>query len=115
MHCPEQVHIISRSMDWVIRDFIGCITPNRKDSNVQMISIVMYRDVVSSLLGHIREVNIIVKHILSRMIVRIVWEDIVMRKVILVRIMNSLMREVIEGKIISKHILIVRMVRIELG
>ena len=75
---------------------------NRKDSNVQVTCVSMTRDVVSSLLGHVREVKIIVKHILIGMMVRIVWEDIVLR-------------EVIEVKITMKHILdsiIVRTVRV---
>ena len=66
---------MSRHMDRDVRDVIRCITMNRKDSNVQVARMSMTRDVVSSLLGHVREVKIIVKHILIGMMVRIVWED----------------------------------------
>ena len=89
------MQIISRHMDRVVRDVIRCITLNRKDSNVQVTSISMTRDVVSSLLGHVREVKIIVKHILIGMMVRIVWEDIVLREVIEVKISGSSVLSVI--------------------
>ena len=69
------VQISRRHMDRVVRDVIRCMSLSRMYCNVQVTCINMNWDVISSLLGKVREVKIIVKHIITGMIVRIVWEE----------------------------------------